>query len=270
MTLPAVNSIVERNCGQLAAAQSHLEQAIAHLQQAGEAMRVAGGEHAQYVLQPLYRKFQYGMPTGQALLEVKDQLAKKMTEAAWLHIISHIKLDHLMTERQHLDFKAEIGQNPPPFTPDAVAEIFFNLAENRKKVAVDGLTQTFRALNFKFKSQSAFCFGRRVILSGVAKVDWCDRLFIDTVAEGIRRLRDLQRGVNMVLYPDRRFNPEADIVAMLVNHVALHQSEILEHEYLSVKVCKNGNAHVWFSDPQVADRLNEVLAEHYGAAIAEC
>lgn len=267
MSLPAVNGVVEHTCGALASAGKHLDQAIRHLQQAIDDLRDAGAEHAQYALLPLYRKFQYGLPTGAALDEVKELVAKNMATAAWLHLVDHIKMDFLMNEQQYQDFKNELYTDPPAFTPDVVADRFFFLAENRRQIAIDGLIQTFNALHVRFKSHNQISFGSRVILSDVASQDYRGVIRINTHADGIRRLRDLQRGVDALLYPERRHDPARDIVSLLVAHVNQHQREPMDAEYLRVTVCKNGNAHVWFSDVQVTDRLNDVLAGHYGDAL---
>lgn len=262
-----IRSIVERSCGQLAAAQSHLDKALHHLQQALGAMVGAGGEHAYYVFQPLYRSFQYGMPTGKALDEVKTQLTKRMNEKAWLYLCDNIKLDQLMSHQQCLDFKEELYNDPPPFTPDEVAQRFFYLAEHREEIALDGLIQTFRSLNFKFKSHDRFNVNQRVILTGITSLDYLGAMQVQTHSDGIRHLRDLIRGTNQIIHPGRRFDPAQDVLVRLVAHVAQYQGEPLEMDYLTIKVCKNGNAHVWFSDRQVADRINDVLANHYGATL---
>lgn len=260
--------VVERHCAALAAAQQQLESAICSLQQACESMRLAGGEFGEYALQPLHFKFQYGIPSGQALEEVKQLISKKMTTAAWEHLTSKIQMKALMNNSQFLQFQSDMRSSPPPLTPDAVRSTLEELVNHRHDIAMDGLIETFEALKLSYRSHSKWGFNKRTIIEDVLSVDFMGQMSVSDYTAGARHLRDLDRGLHYALTGAPFIELDRDIVGRLAKHIAeSDEPMVMECEYFTLRMFKKGSVHVVFDHLQVLDCVNAICAKHYGAAL---
>jgi len=265
--LPITTSVVEISCGNLNLSMKHFQNAINELKLACETMRVAAGENSQYVFQPLYRKFQYGMPTGRSLDEAMELIASKMHSAAWLHLIDKIKMDYLMTKGQYEEFKAKMNDNPQPFTPDAVGSLFMDLVKNREKNTIDGLIAFFESLSGEFKRHNSFSISTRIIIKHVCRKGLINSIknihYVTPFDEGSKGLRDMYRAIELLLSPNKVYATENDILEKINKHLKEDPEAIYEDELLKIKLCDNGNAHVSFRSIQIVDSLNKEISEHY-------
>ncbi|HDW9170999.1 TPA: DUF4942 domain-containing protein, partial [Escherichia coli] len=77
------------------------------------------------------------------------------------------------------------------------------------------------------------------------------------------RLADLERMLYLFSgkpIPDNREN----ITIRLDDHIqSVQGKESYEDEMFSIRYFRNGSAHITFRKPELVDRLNDIIAEHY-------
>jgi hypothetical protein len=177
-------------------------------------------------------------------------------------------LDKLMDKEAKEQFRAQIEKDPPPATAENCFATLERLVEDRQSIFRRGLANAFSKLDRRFRSHDGFKIGARMVLGQMLSPDgWWNhwRHHDDT-------LIDVER-VFAIL--DGKPQPERD--GGIVGAIKLaKQSAGLGHsagqfeaesDYFRVKVFKNGNAHVWFKRDDLLERVNLLLAEHYGAAL---
>lgn len=193
---------------------------------------------------------------------------RRLDKAVWSHLLAATGLDKLMDKQAKDEFRAQIEQDPPEATADNCRATLERLVEDRAAIFNRGLANAFSKLDRRFRSHDGFKIGARMVLSSMLGPDgWWNhwRRHDDT-------LIDVERVFSIL---DGKSQPERDggIVGAvkLAKQAAGLSSQAgqfeAENDYFRVKVFGNGNAHVWFKRDDLLERVNQLLAEHFGAAL---
>lgn len=128
-----------------------------------------------------------------------------------------------------------------------------------------GMANVFSSLDRRFRSHDAFKIGSRIIL---------DRAFDEWGSMswhgGFRdRIIDIERIF-------RRLNGGAMFGGSILNAIEAERrgsygARQSEHvgAFFKIRIFKNGNAHLWFSDDRLVRKVNKTLAEYYGDVIPD-
>lgn len=211
--------------------------------------------------------------------------ARRLTDInAWSWIIQRTDLERLMDReakdnlREQMRFVPErAGRNGelinqdeidcglPELTVENVLATLERFAGDAGTIFRRGIANAFSALDRRFRSHDGFKIGSRVILT-YAFNDW------GSLQYGRTRdtLIDIERVFSVL---DGK--PEASFQSALTavedsrrGSYGPRQSEA-ETPYFRVKGFKNGNAHLWFTRDDLVEKVNKLLAEHYGEVIGD-
>jgi hypothetical protein len=202
----------------------------------------------------------------------------------WAHIVEMTDLERLMDREAKEQLRAQMRYVPertdrngqlitedeaakgmPPIT---VENIFATLERFRQDAGLifrRGIANVFSALDRRFRSHDGFKVGSRIIVT---------RMFSESGRLEWGRTRDTLIDVERV-FSILDGHPEASFQSTL--HMlererggswGARQSEH-ENEYFRVRCFKNGNAHLWFRRDDLVEKVNKLLAEHYGAAVGD-
>lgn len=182
----------------------------------------------------------------------RDEARKEIDRHFWFRAAEEAGFLDLMDQAERAKFLDEI-ENPAPFTADVVNATFERLFEKREEIFKRGLIGVFERLNTRYKSNSEFKLQKRTIFYYSPYTRYC-------VAN------DLERIVYMV--SGRRAPEYADSLESHFRGATINQ-RTAEHEtdLYRAKLHKNGQVHFWIKDQAVLDRVNKMLAEHYGPLI---
>jgi SAM-dependent methyltransferase len=179
--------------------------------------------------------------------------------AVWPHLMSVGQFETLMghTERQKL--RNDLwNEDPPEATPENCWVTFERLMADSGAIFRSGVAVAFANLDRRFRSHDGFKIGSRIVLTYFAsdgRVNYSGRAE-ETMRDVERTFRTLdgERMEGIVGKANSAMgyrNPTCNV----------------EDDYFRLKVFKNGNAHLWFKRDDLVERVNKLLAEHYGAVL---
>ncbi|QEH97305.1 DUF4942 domain-containing protein [Gluconobacter thailandicus] len=241
------------------------------MQEITEALRQAddacvGDGRASYELRQLLKdQIRFGH-------EGKDNEDRRisMDRSMWRSFVVNTPLWGLMDTQARKKFDQDMAGVPPEATLENLAatmEMYFSDADN---IFRRSLIETFRSLPNSYKSNDPFKLDKKVILGNIQ-----DRFgYLSTYAGD--RLRDLDR-VFWVL-DGLEYNPPYDgslrgAISRVMDAKRKESRTLspvageVQTEYFTVKFFKNGNAHAVFMRPDLVQKANRLIAEHYGATL---
>ncbi|MDE3238926.1 MAG: DUF4942 domain-containing protein [Paracoccaceae bacterium] len=182
----------------------------------------------------------------------------------WTRLLHETRLHSVMDRTERDTFEAALRGDVPEATLENMVATLSRLTGDADLMFKRGLARCFSDLDRRFKSHDAFKIGSRIILTRVFDEwgYWHCRSYSSTVAD-IERVFAILDG--------KAPNPGALEAAIRHARGGAHgarQSEV-ETEYFTARAFKNGNLHLWFSRPELVTKANLVLADYYGAAVAD-
>lgn len=220
----------------------------------------------------------------------------------WAWVVSHTELEHLMdkqakdqlreqmshiidepTEPGQLITEEEAARGMPPVTVENIVATVEQFMLDADKIFRRGIANAFAKLDRRFRSHDGFKVGSRIILSNCfddyghwhyqrdersTLID-IERTF--TILDG--RLDDIRKQDEELECARRERRPVSYFTKTIgaidlarQGQQGARQSEV-ETDYFKVRIFKNGNAHLWFTRKDLVERVNKLLAEHYGEVI---
>ena len=154
----------------------------------------------------------------------------------------------------------------PAVSEENILSTFEQLHLNKGEVFERGVINVFKGLSWNFKSNSPCKFGAKIIVTGLVKYDrWGFGLNWGWQRD---RLADLER---MLMILDGKPAPDnrADVTRRLADHIhANRHCNRYEDEMFTIKYFQKGTAHINFKQPELVDKLNDIIARHYPGALA--
>jgi hypothetical protein len=154
----------------------------------------------------------------------------------------------------------------PAFTFENIESTFMQLAADAPKIFERSVITVFENLNPReYKTNSAFKVGPRVVLDHAMATDYGS----GWSHYGNRRalVGDLDRVMHVL---DGKKPPEAGNAADVIGFA--HKADAggtFETEYFEGRTFKNGNLHMKFRRPDLVDKVNAIIARHYGVTLAD-
>lgn len=193
-----------------------------------------------------------------------DECRKQIDRAMWEHLVMSTGIERLMDKQEREAFRQQLADDPPPATSDNIIATFERLAGDAGMIFQRGLAQAFSRLDRRFRSHDGFKIGSRVVFNGAfSDGRW------NYYTKKDEDLRDVER-VFAVLdgqqHPDRGSGIIGTIDAARPKAWGPQAFEA-EGDYFKIRVFKNGNVHCWFKRDDLVEKVNQVLADFYGATI---
>ena len=191
-----------------------------------------------------------------------DSLAQVMAQIkldAWRVLMERLELRKLLSiaRREELDRQLSDGKDLPDITMDNVWGMFESAVSNVDRYMEEAVLEVFdflRPRSRKYKTNSEFELGKRVILSGCVEPSYSKSGF------HVRHYRDAH-----LTALDNTFQ-RLDGKGVVKNYYGPTQEAIRqagydglgETEYFKLRCCLNGNLHVEFKRLDLVKRLNAI------------
>ncbi|RSB43129.1 DUF4942 domain-containing protein [Brevundimonas sp. 357] len=192
---------------------------------------------------------------------------KHANRVAWRHLLNISGLERLMDRTAKEQFARQLTDDPPPATPENCRATMQALFEDADTIFRRGIATAFAKLDRRFRSHDGFKIGSRIVLSNAFGIygTW------NHYARQQDVLRDVERTFHVL---DGRQQPDqVDGIVGAIDRDKRNRGErpafTVEDAYFRVRIFKNGNAHVWFLRDDLVERVNLLLAQHYGAALGD-
>ncbi|MDX2277730.1 MAG: DUF4942 domain-containing protein [Hyphomonadaceae bacterium] len=196
--------------------------------------------------------------------EFLSKLKQRIDINVWTHLIDHMGFEKLMDHQAREEFRRTLRENPPEATAENCAATMAQLMSDADLIFRRGVANAFSKLDRRFRSHDGFKIGARIVLS---------HCFSEYGSWGGNRdeiMRDVERTFRL-LDGKEHIDRYAGIVGKCSEakrHSSLKfQGFEVEDDYFRVRAFKNGNAHMWFKRRDLVQRVNELLAEYYGATV---
>lgn len=160
----------------------------------------------------------------------------------------------------------EIARMLPEVTPENVYATLERLQADAELIFRRGLVNVFTKLDRRFRSHDGFKVGSRMIITRM--VD--EQGWFRTYGDRVDVLTDIER-IFLVIDKQPPCANYAGIVAQIDRERKQWTPAQSEHEgeFFKVRLFKNGNAHLWFTQKDLLEKVNKILADHYGETLGD-
>lgn len=205
------------------------------------------------------------------LMEKPETAMKAVTRnidrSIWKNLMQRSGMLSLMDAQARDEWYKNLeGDDIPAISEENILSTFKQLHLNKGEVFERGVINVFKGLSWDYKSNSPCKFGKKIIVTGLVKYDrWGFGLNWGWQRD---RLADLER---MLMLLDGKPVPDnrADVTRRLGDHIHENRhSNRYEDEMFAIKYFQKGTAHITFRRPELVDKLNDIIAQHYPGALA--
>ena len=192
---------------------------------------------------------------------------KAVDRQAWENLLKQSGVASVMDAKAFEDFRASLmNGDMPPLNVGNVRATFAEFYANAGDMFIRGLVRCFTNLDRRFKSHDGFKIGSRVIL---------DAVFNDFGSFRHNGKRDTLNDIERVFCRlANRPKDDGGIVKAIEQwrgaqmRTGLVRGE-LDTPLFKARIFLNGNIHLWFSPLAPVAKVNDLLAEYYGATIPD-
>lgn len=200
-----------------------------------------------------------------ALAEAMKVARKHVDEHAWQSLQRLSGLRNLMDTEATKEFSKQLSDNPPEFTANNITATYMQLAAESGDIFARGLVNVFQSLNVrKYKTNSAFSIGKRVVLTAVLGhygSGWSHW------RSGREQIADLDRVFHVL---DGKKPPEGSNAADVIEHGYKLKQAVIETTYFSARLFPgNKNIHLTFTRLDLVDKANDVIATQLGRTLPD-
>lgn len=190
---------------------------------------------------------------------------KHVDACCWIYIIDRVGIEQIMDKTAKDELRASLLADVPEITFETVSSTIEKLLEDAELIFMRGIAKAFSELDRSFKSHNGFKIGSRIILTRVF-TEWGHWNHYSHVRD---TFIDIER-VFAVL--DGKPPAGGALVAAVEESrgggFTARQSSV-ETEYMEIRGFKNGNAHFWFTRPDLVRKVNKILAGFYGEVVPD-
>lgn len=219
---------------------------------------------AQHDRQEAYRAI-FGKIDVEASVEA---FRRHLDAATWVYLLDLAGIRELMDRTAVEAFHDDLRNDPPAVTLESVAQILSDLFSDRELIFQRSIARIFSGLDRRFRSHDGWKIGSRIILTRLFN-EWGSWSFHN---EAPAQITDCER-IFMVL--DQQQGDPGSLVRAIDaarysrTRVMEPMQTTLSTRYFRIRIYKNGNAHLWFERPDLVEKVNQILADYYGAVLAD-
>lgn len=191
-------------------------------------------------------------------------VTKGVDRSVWSHLIASTGLDRLMDRAERDAFRDALEKDPPPATAENCFATMERLMGDADLIFKRGIATAFSRLDRRFRSHDGFKVGARMVLSNAfSDGHW------NHYSKHDETLIDVER-----TFCQLDGKPQPERLGGIVGVVDAERPRgwgnsafRVENDYFDVRVFGNGNAHLWFKRKDLVLKVNQLLADYYGAAV---
>ncbi|TXE66655.1 DUF4942 domain-containing protein [Serratia nematodiphila] len=193
-------------------------------------------------------------------------ITRNIDRSVWRDLMLKSGMISLMDAQARDEWHKNLDEGELPEISEAnILATFEQLHHSKGDVFERGVINVFKRLSWDYKSNSPCKFGKKIIVEGLVNhtrwgfsFNW-----------GWRRdqLVDLER---MLMLLDGKPLPDnrADIARRLGDHISQHKSaDSYDDALFKIKYFQKGTGHITFKRPELIDKMNDIVAKHFPAAL---
>ncbi len=195
-----------------------------------------------------------------------DDARKSIDRSFWNHLLKSSQLVTLMDAQAKEEFRKSMEKDVPELNVDDVIGTITTFIGNSENIFKRGVVNAFRELGFKYKTNDAFKIGPKIIMNSAVQFQTWGGWNFNYYMKADERLRDIERV--FCVFDRKPPFPYDGGIAGVIRTAMQEKSQSGESEYFRFKMHKNGTLHIWFKNMKLVNKCNRIIAEHYGATLA--
>lgn len=246
-----------------------LERAREHASKSAPSEHHTGcfSESIRNVFAPLYG----GHNVNQRRQRFLDELQKQIDHDVWCHLIKATDIEKLMTKRNLEDFRGQLRANPPEPTVENVTATLQTLTLDSDAMFRRGVVDTFQSLGRKFRSHDAFRVEEKIILTSAFMPE--NRFYSAGSWSSFHHQDDALRDIERAFYvlDGKPVPARSGGIIGAIDTARLTRSKgpfVASSDMFEATIFKNGNLHLKCLRADLLEKLNGVIAAHFGQALA--
>jgi hypothetical protein len=262
--VPGCTAVVRR--GSVEELVGHRNRALELYQRAAELISEANAA-AQDAIQESYGGFTLSREDFAELTYKVDapafaaHMRKVIDCKVWRRVLDMTRIGSLMDASTRRKFEDQLHMDPLEFTVDNVSATLATLSGAAPVTFRQGLVTTFRAFSKDHRTNDAYKIGRKAIFQNM--ISWSGLSY----GYGRREtVNDLERCFAVL---DGKAFPIVNGIADAISSAHRDKQDTAENEYFKARWYGNGNLHLEFKRLDLVDRVNRLIAEHYGVTLAK-
>lgn len=266
------STVITQICGRRDEALARMREAVSHMQRGHEvalqALDSAALAHhgAVFYLEDRREQSAYQRLFAEIDPAVSlDTYRKHLDACVWMHLVAVTGMEKMMDRTAFEELRKTLCEDVPEVTEDNVRATLEGLACDARLIFQRGLARAFIELDSRFRSHDAFKLDARIILTNVFDSwgSWSHHA----------GMRDTVRDVERVFAVLDGKEPDGHGLIQAVTDsrgggFSARQGYV-ETAYFRIRTFKNGNAHLWFTRPDLVERANQELAAYYGDVLPD-
>lgn len=205
----------------------------------------------------------YLFPLESKFKDSHDRAMRDLNRRLWRQAFDLTGFRQLMDTEAVNSFNRELDSSPPDFTENNIRSTFLSVSQEADALFRRGLVNVFRGLSLGYRTNASepFRVGDKVICDYMVTNFHSPRLMVNYSESASNRLDDIDRVFKTL--DDQKFTPRALEVAINAAW-ADGDDNTFEDDYFRIKGFKKGSMHIWFKRPDLLEKANELIAQHYG------
>lgn len=201
----------------------------------------------------------YGLPLECTVRGTLAECIQDIDRSFWRTAFEKTGFMQLLDAASRKRLDDEMHKNPPVFDLGNIQTTFLSLAQNADKMFSDGIVNVFRSLSGDYRTNDAFKVGRKVVMSGMMQHRYSGGLEF-RYGRSDDQINDIDRVIKTL---DGKQHQPRELSSAMVGK--FQKREIYEDDYYRAKAYKNSNLHLEFKRGDLVDKINLIVAKHYGA-----
>jgi hypothetical protein len=187
-----------------------------------------------------------------------DRKIKRLKSAAWRYLVDRMELKKLASVKlaDEIDKQLSKGESLPDITMDNIFGWFDTLGTQASQFLKEAVVEVFEFLrppSLRFKTNSGFKIGKRVVLSGWVEPQWSGGKFrpayyYDNQFRALDNVFHMLDGKGLSVYRN----------GDLANAVHEAPGGVGETDFFKFRCYRNHNFHLEFKRPDLVQKLNEI------------
>lgn len=180
----------------------------------------------------------------------------------WTTLLQDSGMRSIMSASKRKEVDEQLGaEKVPELTREAIRATFATLHDSRVDMFEQGVIECFRRLSWDYKTNLPQKFGTRIVMTSLTSYGSANMRQTDHL-DDLLRVFHLCDGKPEADYRTGAYRLIADAM-----QASAAWPKLAENDYLSIRLFKNQNGHVTFKRPDLIQRLNRIIAQHYPHAL---
>ena len=203
----------------------------------------------------------YLAPREMSFRGTESQALKELDQRMWTRAFDITGFRQLMDAKAVDEFEKSLYADTPEFTEANIRATFLKLNQESEEMFRRGIVRVFRGLDREYRSHDAVRVTRKAILTFMLRPSFRGGMEVGYGTPS-HQLDDIDRVFKTL--DKKRFQPRQLESGL---NAAFNDRQVFEDDYYRAKGFRNGNLHLEFKRDDLLERVNELIAEHYGATL---